>query len=378
MVAAIGLLLGRLRVGAVSLGIAGVLFAGLAVAHLGAVVQPLVLEFTRDFGLVLFVYAVGIQVGPGFLASFRRNGLPLNLIAAASVLLSSLLAALISRTAHLEVPAAVGMLSGAVTNTPSLGAAQAALRDLPSYTEQTGLLPGLGYAVSYPFGVVGPILAMLLFEPLFRALKGDRVRRHAGEKKVNPPPPPVSTPNADQVLPIAVGLVFGVFVGSIPIPVHGLPAPLRLGLAGGPLIVAIMLGARGRLGPFDWRLRNDTAAFMRDFGVVLFLACVGLISGARFVETLVAGDGVKWMALAAIITFVPLIMVATLARFGVHASFPMTCGLLSGSTTNPAALAFGLAHVKSNEVTLTYATIYPLTMVLRVLATQLFVLLLMR
>jgi AspT/YidE/YbjL antiporter-like protein len=377
LVATAGLLFGSIRIAGIGLGIAGVLFSGLLAGHLGVVISPEVLEFARDFGLILFVYAVGIQVGPCFLATFRRQGLSLNLVVTGSVLLSTILAAIISRVAKIEVPVAVGMLSGAITNTPSLGAAQTALRDIPGVTAQVSQLPGLGYAVSYPFGVMGPILMMLISQPLFRKLK-------KGEVAAAPVIPSITTPRSGHpsaiglVLPIVLGLTLGILVGAIPVPIKGLPAPLRLGMAGGPLIVAIILGARGSIGSLNWRLSHAAGGLLRDFGVVIFLSCVGLISGKRFVETLVAGDGLKWMAFATIITALPLVFITLVSRYGLKTSYSTTCGILAGSETNPAALAFGATHKPSEEITLAYATVYPLTMVLRVLATQVFVLLLMR
>jgi AspT/YidE/YbjL antiporter-like protein len=378
VVATAGLLLGSLRIFGIGLGIAGVLFSGLLIGHLGAVVSPEVLEFARDFGLVLFVYAVGIQVGPSFLATFRRHGLPLNLVVIGSVIFSTILAAVISRVAKIEVPAAVGMLSGAVTNTPSLGAAQTALGDIPGVTREMSQLPGLGYAVSYPFGVLGPIFVILLSQPLFRKLRNngtpvDTIMSDSAPSDSNSPSSMVGL-----VLPMVTGILLGVLVGALPVPIKGLPAPLRLGMAGGPLVVAIILGARGRFGPLDWRLSPAAGGLLRDFGVVIFLACVGLISGKRFVETLIMGDGLKWMGYSLVITSLPLVLIVLVTRYGLKKNYATTCGILAGSETNPAALAFGATHTHSDEVTLAYATVYPLTMVLRVLATQVFVLLLMR
>ena len=378
----LGLLLGSVRVRGIDLGIVGVLFAGLLLGHLGAVVSPELLEFVRDFGLILFVYAIGVQVGPGFMSSLRQRGTALNIIAASTVLLGSLLAVAISLAARIEVPVAVGMLAGATTNTPSLGAAQTALRDLPSYTELMGQLPGLGYAVAYPFGILGVMLAMVVLRPLFRA--GNPGTLSEGTT----PDSPHDTANGDesvigngdslQVLPLFLGILLGVILGSIPVPVRGLPAPLRLGLAGGPLVVAIALSARPRLGALTWRLPSQTNALLREVGIVLFLACVGLMSGGRFVETLAEGDGFRWMAWATLITAVPVLLAGIATRMLAKGNYATTCGVLAGSMTDPPALAFATASTRSEETTMAYATVYPLTMVLRILSTQVMVLVMMR
>jgi AspT/YidE/YbjL antiporter-like protein len=385
LVAALGLAIGSVRVRGASLGIAGVLFAGLLLGHLGVVVEPVVLEFARDFGLVLFVYAIGVAVGPGFFAPLRRHGIGLNLISVGNVVLGSVLAALVGRIAQTGTPVAVGILAGASTNTPSLGAAQTALRDIPGYTEQLGQLPALGYAVSYPFGVVGVILAMLLARPLFRGserkgaglldtVSADGTGSDSDGREVSPE---ADRPGQVQVMPIFIGIGLGVLIGSIPVPVQGLPAPLRLGLAGGPLVVAILLSARERIGPFTWRTPAALHEPLRDIGIVMFLACVGIIAGRRFVETIAVGDGLRWMAWGTAVTFIPTFSVALVGRAFFKGGYPSTCGLMAGCTTNPVALAFAATSTQAEAVTLAYATVYPLTMVLRVLSTQLFVLLLM-
>jgi putative transport protein len=175
-----------------------------------------------------------------------------------------------------------------------------------------------------------------------------------------------------------LGIALGVVVGSIPLPVRGLPAPLRLGLAGGPLVVAIALSARARIGPLTWRMSPEASTLLRDVGIALFLSCVGLIAGRRLVETLTVGDGVRWMAWATLITLTPMILAAVAARGLLKADYASTCGLMAGSMTDPAALAFSWSVTKSDATMMAYATVYPLTMVLRVLSTQVFVLLLTR
>jgi AspT/YidE/YbjL antiporter-like protein len=374
LVAALGLILGAVQVRGIKLGIAGVLFAGLLFGHLGATLAPPVLEFARDLGLILFVYAVGIEVGPGFLPSLRQHGLWLNLTAAAVVAAGAVLAMMTSRLLGIEMPVAAGMFSGATTNTPSLGAAQAALHQLPSYTDSLGELPGLGYAVTYPFGVLGIIFSMIAVRGLFPKAAAEPAGDRTGPATADPP----AQPERLDVLPIFLGISLGVLLGSLPVSVSGLPVPLRLGLAGGPLIVAIVLGAVGRIGPLSWRLPAAAADLMREFGIVLFLACVGIRSGGGFVRTVTQGDGLHWMALGAVITLAPLLIAVVVSRLLIRTSYASACGLLAGSMTNPASLAFAISTTHSEETTLAYATVYPLTMVLRVIAAQLIVLLLAR
>jgi AspT/YidE/YbjL antiporter-like protein len=393
LTAALGLAIGSVRVRGVSFGIAGVLFSGLLFGHFGATIAPPVLEFARDFGLILFVYAIGIEVGPGFASSLRRHGLPLNMIAAGTVAAGAALAVVISRAVGIAIPVAAGIFSGATTNTPSLGAAQAALSEMPGYVESMARLPGLGYAVSYPFGLLGVILSVAVVRAAFCA----RADSTSAPVPAEDPPatayriaadsesvPGVTTeivperPESLQVLPVFMGIALGVLVGGIPIHIASLPAPLRLGMAGGPLVVAIALGAIGRLGPLNWRMPHAVDATFREVGIVMFLSCVGLRSGSTFMETLLHGDGLTWMAWATLITLVPLIAATLVARATMGISYPALCGLLTGSMTNPAGLAFAQSLNHSQETTQCYATVYPLTMVLRVIAAQLIVLLFMR
>ena len=537
VVAAVGLGLGSLKVRGVGLGVAGVLFAGLAAGHFGLRINHEIQEFAREFGLILFVYTIGIQVGPGFIASLRRNGLPLNLMAAAVVLLG---VAVTLGVAFLfmskdEFPVAVGLFAGATTNTPSLAAAQQALKDVPSMTEQSVKLPGLGYAVAYPFGIIGIILTMVLVRVLFRVnlqheteamaradaagrgkletinlevrnpnldnlplrqlptlaetgvvisrvmkngkpmvarpelslqlgdvlhavgpreklddLKlivgaeskvdvkalpgaissrrilvtkseslgksvheldlgnrfGVRVTRiNRAEVELAPTPgvklqygdnlvvvgeedgikrvadelgDSVKRLNHPHIIPVFVGIALGVILGSWPISIPGMPAPVRLGLAGGPLLVAIILSRLGHVGALVWYMPISANFMLREVGIVLFLACVGIRSGDRFVETLVNGHGVQWMLYGALITLVPLVVVGLFARVVMKLNFLPLSGLLAGSMTDPPALAFAGAITGSDAPGVAYATVYPLVMLLRVLCAQAMVLMFFR
>ena len=527
LVAASGLFLGSLRVGGLTLGVAGVLFAGIAFGHFGFAISPEVLEFARELGLIVFVYTIGVQVGPGFFSSLRRQGLSLNLLAAAVVALGALLTVLIHLWGKVEFPVAVGLFSGATTNTPSLAAAQQAMQD-KALSEELRTMPGLGYAIAYPFGVLGIILAMYGFRALFRidvaresqiftatqgadrpdlsrvnlevqnpnldglALKdlpflpdsgvvisrilhagrvqsvtpetrlargdvvlavgpramldqlrivvgapsqadlqalpstitarrlivthkealgrrvteiNDRVRRFgvtltrvARADIELPVSPEVRLNFGDQVMavggpaaidraagelgnqpkalnhpmlvPVFVGIALGVVVGSWPIYFPGAPAAVKLGLAGGPLLVAIALSRIGKVGPLVWYMPISANFMLREVGISLFLACVGLKSGDRFVATLVQGDGFKWMALAALITLGPLLVVGLFGRLVLKLNYLSLCGLLAGSMTDPPALAFVTQATGSEGPSIAYATVYPLTMFLRVLFAQ--------
>jgi len=538
LVAGSGLALGSLRVRGIGLGIAGVLFAGLAFGHLGVRVDERTLEFAREFGLILFVYSIGLQVGPGFLASLRRQGLRLNLLAAAVVLLGAAMAVGLHAAGGIDAAAAVGVLSGATTNTPSLAAAQQALKQVvtdPAAREPLARLPGVGYAVAYPFGVLGIILVMLAVragfrislarerEDLERGLEAeirrparanlevanpnlvglplekvpllaqsgivvsrihhegtlvvprpetrlalgdvllavgtreeldalrvvvgkesdldlrampsaitsrrlivtrteasgktiaelDFVRRYGvqitrvSRTEVELPASPgfelqygdtvlavgeaadiaraaaqlgdsPRSLNYPHLVPMFLGIALGILLGSWAFTLPGVPEPVHLGLAGGPLLVAIFLSRVGRIGPLVWYMPLSANYMLREVGIVLFLSAVGLRAGDVFVETLLRGPGLVWMAGGALVTVVPLAAVAGFGRAVLGLNFLTLSGLLAGSMTDPPALAFANAVAGSEGPSTAYATVYPATMILRVLTAQLFVLYLVR
>ncbi|RME91786.1 MAG: putative transporter [Verrucomicrobia bacterium] len=533
-VAALGLALGSIKIRGLSFGVAGTLFAGLLFGHFGLNMDASVRVFIQEFGLILFVYTIGMQVGPGFLDSLRRQGLPLNLAAAAIVLSGGLLVVGLCWLLGIDMAVAAGIFSGATTNTPSLGAAQEALRSLPNTSPERLALPGMGYAVAYPFGIFGIILAMLAIrtwgrvnvnaeleafreaqragkESLTRLtvvltnpnLDGLQVRelpgieklgvvisrlRKAGEETVQiarsdtvlnrgdtlvvvgtakavnqfrmivgkvaeedltQAPGPITYQrvvvtkhdivgktlrelalnhrygvtvtritradmelsvhpdlklqfgdmlrivgpeealaraaellgnsvqelNHTRLVPIFVGIMLGVLVGCYPFTVGHMPAPLRLGLAGGPLLAAIVLSRIGRIGPILWYLPANANVLLREFGITLFLSCVGLKSGAHFVEALLHGGGFLWMGVGAVVTLVPLLVVGWFVRQRLKQNYINVCGLLAGSMTDPPALAFANNITGSDAPSVAYATVYPLTMILRILVGQLIILL---
>jgi putative transport protein len=538
LVAALGLSLGALRVRGIGLGVAGVLFVGIAFGHFGVHVAERTREFVRELGLVLFVYSIGLQVGPGFLASLRRHGLRLNLLAAAIVALGAATAIVLHYAGGIGAPVLAGILAGATTNTPSLAAAQQALQQaLPDAPARAAAakLPGLGYAVAYPFGVLGVILVMVAVRAAFRisvrreaeelarreaafvpplarvnlevtnpnlagmplakvpALAGTgivvsrlwqdgrlqvprpetrlapgdvllavgtrdeldalrvvvgkesaldlralpsaitskrlivtraaasgrtlaeldfvrrfsvqvtRVSRAEVEMAASPgfelqygdtvlavgDPADIQKLAAElgdspkslaypHLLPLFAGIALGIAAGSVPFSLPGVPAPVRLGLAGGPLLVAIALSRIGRVGPLVAYLPISANYVLRETGIVLFLAAVGLGAGDAFVETLVRGDGLYWLGCGVLVTVVPLVVAAVAARVLMRLDYLTLCGVLAGSTTDPPALAFAAAAAGSEAPAVAYATVYPLTMILRVLSAQLLVMYLVR
>lgn len=531
IVAAVGLALGSIGFRGIRLGAAGVLFVGIFFGQLGMHLDERILEFVRDFGLILFVYTIGLQVGPSFVPSLRRQGLQLNVLAAAIVLLGGLIAACLRVVFRFSIPAVAGIFSGATTNTPSLAAAQAVLQGFKGQSSSNTDLLGMAYAVAYPFGIFGIILTMLLIRNVFRinpeaeaiaknieAESDDRTPEHIDLDVTNPnvngmalrdvpfalesgivfsrlySNGSVQVPGEDSVihlgdvvrvvgpktkllefekiiglksaidlkaipseltterlyvtkrsvlgrslrelnfehlygavvtrvtraevefaarddvrlqfgdllfvvgakggvtkvadlignkpkalddphvLPVFVGILLGVVLGSIPIALPGIPAPVRLGLAGGPLIVALVLSQIGGAGPLIWYLAPGANFVLREIGIVLFLACVGLKSGSRFLEVLISGSGVYWMLAGAILTLLPLLLVGFFARITFKLDFPTICGVLAGSMTDPPALAFAGTINKSDQPLVAYAAVYPLAMILRVFVVQILIL----
>jgi putative transport protein len=531
---AVGTALGKIRVFGVSLGIAGVLFAGLFVGYLKLAVDAHVLEFVREFGLILFVYTLGLQIGPGFFASLRARGFVLNAFAAAVVGLGVLITVGWIALGFVDLPAGIGLLSGATTNTPSLAAAQQAL-DQVHAAESAAVIQGLAYAVAYPFGVIGIILTMLLVRSVFRIdVKAEVAAAESAQHPTVPKPatrnfevrninlvgrplgkiPGLSgsgvvisrfsrggvvdvarpdtllrlgdilhavgpeegldsvrvvvgadagvdlkslpgtvanrrlivtrsdifgrqladldvfaehnvvvtrvtrggleftampgfrlqfgdilmvvgeSPQIDQVaaavgnsnkalnspqpIPFFAGIVLGVIVGSIPIMLPGLPAAVKLGLAGGPLVVAILLSRIANTGPLVWHMPTNANLMLREVGITLFLAAVGLRSGEKFVEVLLGGNGLHWLLYGAAITAIPLVVVGLVARFWKKINYAELCGLLAGSMTDPPALAFAQQTTGSDAPAVAYATVYPIVMLLRVFSAQLIVFLLYR
>jgi putative transport protein len=530
----LGILLGKIKIGGISLGITFVLFVGILLAHFGFSTDQHILHFFKEFGLILFVYSIGMQVGPGFFSSFRKGGVTLNMLAAGIVFLGVLVTVSIHYLTGIPMPTMVGILSGAVTNTPGLGAAQHAWSDIRSTPDGS---IAMGYAVAYPLGVVGIILSILFIRLVFRVRFGEETERlnreddsHAtaarpvslmvknpaifgrtvseisalmkhrefvisriwyGDSKkiemvtaetvlhendkifvvtseqdaetvkvfVGEELPMerkqwirsesqfisrrilvtksevngkrlgalqlrkicgvnitrinrsgvdfVASPNVTlqvgdrltvvgtesaianvesvlgnsmkrlnepNLVPIFLGIALGILLGSLPITFPGLPQPVKLGLAGGPLIVAILISRFG----YKYKLVTYTTMsanlMLREIGITIFLACVGIDAGSGFVETILHRGGLAWIGYGFIITTVPLLITGVIARRFYRLNYFTLMGLLAGSTTDPPALAYSNATAGNDAPAVGYATVYPLTMFLRVLTAQLLIL----
>lgn len=531
-VIAMGVMIGKVKFFGVSLGVTFVLFVGILVGHLGFSANPELMHFMREFGLILFIYSIGLQVGPGFFSSFKKGGMQQNLLAASVVLLGVGVTISLYYIFAGRIPMSmfVGILSGAVTNTPGLGAAQEALRQLFDAGQITEIPQiALGYAVAYPLGVTGIIFSLIIIRVLFKvnmekehekfkenssstegtkimtlqihskAIHGKnlvQIRKligrqfvisrlfHEGEYSI--PKGETVIHNNDIVLVVAaeedaeavkellgdvveydwkesevkmisrrivitrdiingktlgslrlralnvnctrvirsgfdlfasedlvlqvgdrvvvvgspesikrieevlgntlnrlnephlitlfIGIFLGIIFGSIPFFIPGMPMPVKLGLAGGPLVVAILLGRFG----FKLRLITYTTQsanlLLREIGITLFLASVGIASGGKFVETVVHGDGLLWVACGVLITMIPLLIVGVFGRKVMKMNYFTLMGLLAGSTTDPPALAYANATAGNDAPAVAYSTVYPLTMFLRVIMAQILIL----
>ncbi|MDO9848080.1 putative transporter [Glaesserella parasuis] len=536
LVAVIGLWIGHIKVRGVSLGIGGVLFGGILVSHFmtqyGVKLDGHTLHFIQEFGLILFVYTIGIQVGPGFFASLRQSGLKLNAFAVMIIGISGILVILLHKIFDVPLPVILGIFSGAVTNTPSLGAGQQILTELGG--ESITAVMGMGYAIAYPFGIIGILLAMWLIRIIFKInvdKEADEFDSATNNKKdglstlnvriTNPNlnglmlqefpdfelhevvysrikrndelfVPKVHTqiqigdilhlvgtkaalhkmqlilgeevnvslstkgtmyrteravvtnekvfgkqirqlmlkgkydvvisrlnragvelvPNGQmtlqfgdvlnlvgrqedieavmaiignaqqklqqvQMLPIFIGVGLGVLLGSIPIYLPGFPVALKLGLAGGPLVVALILARIGSIKKLYWFMPPSANLALREIGIVLFLAVVGWKAGGNFLNTLLSNDGLAWIGYGAIITFIPLIVTGLVARIYGKLNYLSLCGLLAGSMTDPPALAFANGIKEGNgAAALSYATVYPLVMFCRIILPQILAILL--
>jgi putative transport protein len=533
----LGLAFGRLRFRGIGLGISGVLFAGIALGAVGLKIREDVLAFLMDFALILFVYALGLQVGPGFVASLKSEGLRWNLVGLIVTTGGATLAAMIVWLGLVNRPAASGLYAGAFASTPALAAGQNTLRERllrespqPANINDTIRSPALAYAVTYPFGTVGPILAIILLRRMFRVniaaerrellqaatrrrprmghidvritekeLLGKklgeyphfrregvtlarllrdgkhsvptgetvftendvfravgprpalaRLLRRVGRRsridiarlggpidgiemvatqraclgrslrELNLPnrfgveivrvtrnaiemPPDANVPlkfgdvltaigpdrglalaaaevgnssdviNRPQLMPLFVGILLGVIVGVIPIPIPGIEGGVRLGLAGGPLLVAILLSRLGNIGAFAWYMPVAATNLLRDFGLAVFLACVGLESGGDFVHTVTSLAGLRFVAWGAAITFIPMFITAVCLRAIWKMNFVELCGVISGSMTNSSTLAFSNDVTKSEAPAVGYAAIYPLGELVPIVGAQLLV-----
>ena len=535
----IGIYLGRFKVKGISLGSTWILFVGILVSHFGFRADPEILHFVKEFGLILFVFSIGLQVGPGFFHSFKSGGVKMNLLAAMNILLAVGITWAISAISGEDLRTMVGVMSGAVTNTPGLGAAQQTFIDVASSAgvdsvQASQAASGLasGYAVAYPIGVIGVIGVILLFKAIFkiepskeladlqahednagqarrmhvavenpaifgkklydilhefnadfvvsRIMKGNEIIFPTGDTVLNEGDKVLIVTSQDEVdkirilfgqevpmhvsdwvekdhnlvtrrlsvtkssltgkklkdlhfrgvygvsvtrvirsgvelvarpdlyiqmgdalicvgteehidrlaekvgnssssldkpnlVPIFLGIVVGIIFGSLPIRFPGIPQAIKLGLAGGPLIIAILLGHFGPKYKVTTYTTMSANLMVREIGISLFLAAVGLGAGENFVSSVVNG-GYWWILYGALITIIPLSITFIVARALCHLNFYQICGLIPGSTTNPPVLAFAQGMYGSDYTSVNYATVYPLSMFLRVLVAQLLIL----
>ena len=371
----VGLLLGRIKIKGVSLGITWVLFVGIFVSALGVDLNYDMMHFIKEFGLILFVTAVGIQVGPGFFKSFKKGGLKLNLLAVAIVALGVITTIIISKISGESLAVMAGVYTGAITNTPGMSAAQQTITELGLGTADT---IASGYAVAYPLGVVGLIVTCLLLRPICRInLKNEPTVEEDGLVHEKKQTTPTLQRHKVNLIPIFVIIALGVILGSIPVPV-GMSAPVKLGLAGGPLVMALVVSWWGvKKNWFGTDFTDSHGIWMlREVGIALFLAAVGLSAGGSFVQTIAEG-GYMWVLYGIIITMVPELIVAIFARLVLHVNYYTLMGVIGGATTDPPTLAFAntVAPEGCKLPNTGYATVYPLTMFLRIFSAQLLVLL---
>ena len=537
IVIAIGVYLGKIKIGGISLGVTFVLFAGILAGHVGFTGPKEILTFVQDFGLILFVFMIGLQVGPGFFESFKKGGVTLNMLSASAILLNILVMfgcyyLFFDTSNPNNLPMMVGTLYGAVTNTPGLGAANEALLSVfpngaPSIAN--------GYACAYPLGVVGIIGATILIKYICKINTADEEEQLNEEDAANPHAKAhnmhlrvenayitgrtlrevseflnrdivcsrllhngeVSIPNsktkfevgdellvvcaeadaeaikafigpeveaewdrekdevqhfvsrriivtrpemngktlgkmhfssvygvnvtrisrqgmdifagrnhhfhvgdkilvvgpeenvnrvaeimgnsvkrldAPNIATIFVGIMVGIIFGSLPFAIPGMPVPLKLGIAGGPLIIAILLGRFGYRMKLVTYTTTSANMMLREIGLVLFLASVGIKAGAGFWDTVVQGDGLKYVGCGFLITVIPILIIGTIARLKFKFNYFTIMGMLAGTYTDPPALAYANASCSKEAPAVGYSTVYPLSMFLRIFTAQIVVL----
>lgn len=537
LVIAFGVILGKIKIFGVSLGVTFVLFVGILVGHLQLTVNTDILHFIREFGLILFIFSIGLQVGPGFFSSFKRGGLILNGLAVLIIILNIAVAlAIYFGFGNISISNLVGVLSGAVTNTPGLGAAQQTLTEIHGASPETAnAIKGMamGYAAAYPLGVVGIILSMILIKVIFRInfdteqksleeeneqsqlqphvitlkvtnelifnhtikelhdvidrnyvisrmkkastgeviipksdtliekddlllivisaqeehvyesvighkidmnwetnqgpvvsrrilvtkseysgrkigslrlrmgykLNATRVNRAGVDLLANPNLElqigdritvvgniddinrfaermgnSVKRLNQPNMFTMFIGILLGIILGSIPISFPGMSVPMKLGLAGGPLIVAILISCFGHKIKLVTYTSSAASLMLREIGICLFLASVGIAAGGDFAATVFNATGLQWVLYGFIITFFPLLIVGLIARYKYKLNYFSIMGLLSGSYTDPPALAYSNKTANNDAPAVAYSTVYPLTMFLRVISAQILIL----
>jgi putative transport protein len=538
MAISIGFFVGRLKIGSISLGVSAVMFVGLFLGHLGYSMNAELIQFVREFGLILFVYGIGIQVGPTFFSSFKKEGLVFNALGVGTVFLGGIITYLIHLLANIKIENAVGLMSGSVTNTPGLGAAKSTLIEIQkqlNFPIDHFSDPAIAYAITYPIGVFGIIFIIILsknvlkidlknevvllnkknkdsenkivhqkcrvtkpevvgktFKQVFKEYTIENViisrQKHSGTNVVYSPSLDTIISKKDVLMVVAKqkdiddfidlfgkvstdlfieseedvttkilsvtkktathktllqldlynlydvkvtrvirsgleilaqpslelfygdtlmivgnrkailevekiignskkillepdflslfgGLIFGVVIGSIPIMIPSLPVPLKLGLAAGPLLAALFISRYGGVGVIHSYINNGAIHFMKDLGICLFFAAVGIKAGHGFYDNFIENNGWIWIYYGCYITFIPLTLLVLISRFVFKLNFYQMVGIMSGSYTDPAALAFSTKYLDSDIPNQSYATVYPLVTISRILLAQLLILL---
>lgn len=529
-----GIFLGRLKLGKISFGVSAVMFTGLILGHFGFRIQGEILDFIRDFGLILFVYGIGLQVGPSFFSSFKNEGLKFNILAVSTVLFGGLITIILFKFTGLKIENLVGIMSGSVTNTPGLGAAKSTIEEIKNtFPSKVFDDPTIGYAITYPLGVFG-IIGTIIFSKLLLKIDPDQEMRkfrlskintelplvhqklrvtnpvyfgktlhevlkefgnkivvsrlkHSGDETVKSPTldmelrerdvlmivglekkldeftAKIGRPSTDtfiesdheilrkyiyvtkpsvihknlseldlfntydlkvtrvfragrEILPrpslelfygdklrvigsekaikevaevmgnsekkllepdflsLFGGLLLGVILGSIPIFIPSLPVPIKLGFAAGPLIVALLISRYGGISFIHSYVNNGAIYFMKDFGICLFFAAVGIHAGDGFYENFVKYNGWIWVLYGSAITFIPLITMVIVGRYFMKINYLQLAGIMSGSYTDPAALSFSTNYLDSDIPIQSYAQVYPLVTIFRIFVASLLIL----
>ncbi|MBF5027692.1 putative transporter [Planobacterium oryzisoli] len=531
-----GIFIGRLKFFKISLGVSAVMFTGLFLGHLGYRIDLSILAFIRDFGLILFVYAIGIQVGPSFFSSFKSEGLKFNLLAVSTVLLGGLITYALFRSTGVSIENLTGIMSGAVTNTPGLGAAKSTLEEIKNqYPTRAFDDPAIGYAIAYPLGVLGIIFTILISKSILRVnpqkeMKKFRLAKinselpvaslkirvlnpeiigktiseavqisgvnvvisrlkHSGSEAVSSPTTDTVLQNRDVLMVVGIeedlrnfaskmgrvstdefietgtdimvksffvtkesamhkklseldlynqydlkvtrvyragkemlarpslelfygdklrivgseqnllnaeklignsekkliepdflsifgGLLIGILVGSIPFFIPTLPVPIKLGFAAGPLITALFISRYGGIAFIHSYINNGAVHFMKDFGICLFFAAVGVHAGEAFYDNFIKYNGWTFLLYASAITFIPLLFMVLVGHLLMKINFLQLVGIMSGSYTDPAALSFSTSYLDSDVPLQSYAQVYPLVTIFRIFVAQILILLL--
>lgn len=529
-----GIFFGRLKLGKITFGVSAVMFTGLLLGHFGYRIQPGILDFIRDFGLILFVYGIGLQVGPSFFSSFRNEGLKFNLLAVSTVLMGGVITIALFYFTGLKIEDLVGIMSGSVTNTPGLGAAKNTIEEITAtFPDKSFNDPTIGYAITYPLGVFGIIGTIIISKILLKIDSGEEMKKfrkskinrelplvpkkirvtnaayfgktleetlaelgreivvsrlkHSGSEVVKSPTMKtilqerdvlmlvgletdldhftkiVGRPSTDlfiesdkqllksnifvtnskvihkklseldlyntfdlkvtrvfragrEILPrpslelfygdklrvigskqaidevsamignsekkllepdflsLFGGLLLGVILGSIPIMIPSLPVPIKLGFAAGPLIVALLISRYGGISFIHSYINTGATYFMKDLGICLFFAAVGIHAGDGFYDNFVQYNGWLWLLYGCAITFIPLLMMVIIGRFVMKINFLQLAGIMSGSYTDPAALSFSTNYLDSDIPIQTYAQVYPLVTIFRIFVASLLIL----